>query len=140
MMTPLRVGEFAERKRLIDAQVMAHFAQMVGDRNPIHHDPEAARAAGFAAPIAYGMVAGSMFSEILGNQLPGPGAVYVSQSFRFLAPVYVGDEIELRVEVVHVRDDQRVVTVRTTCTVSDGSLCIDGEATLIRRAIGVAGD
>lgn len=138
-MTPLRVGEFAECKRLVDSEVMGHFAQMVGDRNPIHHDREAARAAGFNGPIAYGMVAGSMFSEILGNHLPGPGAVYASQSFRFLAPVYVGDEIELRVEVINVRDDQRVVTVRTTCTASDGRLCIDGEATLIRRAIGAAG-
>lgn len=134
-MNPLEVGDFAVRRLLVDADVMSRFARLVGDENPIHSDPEAARSAGFKAPIAYGMVAGAMFSEILGNRLPGPGAVYASQSFRFVAPVYVGDEIELKVEVVKVREDQRVVTVRTTCTTTDGRLCVDGEAVLVRRTI-----
>jgi 3-hydroxybutyryl-CoA dehydratase len=117
---------------------MEAFASFVGDRNPIHHDEAVAKAAGFRAPIAYGMVAGSMFSEILGNELPGPGAVYASQDFKFLSPIYVGDEVELRVEVVEVRADQRVVRVRTTCHDQDGVLCIDGHAVLIRRPVGEA--
>lgn len=134
-MKELAVGDFAVRTKVVDAAAMRLFGELVGDLNPIHHDPEAAQAAGFRAPIAYGMVAGSLFSEILGNELPGPGAVYGSQSFRFLAPIYVGDQVELRVEVVEVRKDQRVVTVRTTCALQSGSLCIDGEAVLIRRRV-----
>jgi len=132
-MTILKVGDCAIRKRAIDRAAMDAFGAMVGDRNPIHHDEAAARAAGYKAPIAYGMVAGSMFSEVLGNQLPGPGAVYASQDFRFVAPLYLGDEVELRVEVTEVRPDQRVVKVRTTCVNQHGELCIDGNAVLIRR-------
>lgn len=134
-MTGLAVGDSASRRRIIDTAVMGAFASFVGDRNPIHHDEAVARAAGFRAPIAYGMVAGSMFSEILGNELPGHGAVYASQEFKFLSPIYVGDEVELRVEVVEVRADQRVVRVRTTCRNQDGELCVDGHAVLIRRPV-----
>lgn len=122
------------RPRVVDAEVMRLFGLLVGDDNPIHHDMGAAVAAGFQGPIAHGMVAGSMFSEILGNELPGPGAVYASQNFSFLAPIYIDERVELRVEVTEVRSDQKVVKVRTTCTKSDGVLCIDGEAVLIRRA------
>lgn len=131
----LQVGDAARRMRLVDAGVMRTFGALVGDDNPIHHDADAARAAGFAAPIAHGMVAGSMFSEILGNELPGYGAVYASQEFKFLAPIYVGDEVELVVEVIDIRPDQRVVKVRTTCLNRDGQLCIDGSAVLIRRSL-----
>jgi len=135
-MRDLSVGDIACRKRVVDVSAMSLFGALVGDQNPIHHNEGAARAAGFKGPIAYGMVAGSLFSEILGNELPGPGAVYASQSFKFLSPIYVGDEIELRVEVVEVRKDQRVIKVRTTCHASDGSVCVDGEAVLIRRPLG----
>ena len=136
----MSIGDFAVRTKVVDATAMRLFGELVGDLNPLHHDIEAAQAAGFKAPIAYGMVAGSLFSEILGNELPGPGAVYGSQSFRFLAPIYVGDEVELRVEVIEVRKDQRVVKVRTTCALKDGSLCLDGEAVLIRRELGGKGE
>lgn len=135
-MKELSLGDLVVRRRVVDADAMHLFGQLVGDQNPIHHDDQAARAAGFKGPIAYGMVTGSLFSEILGNELPGPGAVYASQSFKFLAPIYVGEEIELRVEVIAVRKDQRVVTVRTSCMTSDGSLCLDGEAVLVRREVG----
>lgn len=135
-MRDLIVGDMASRKHVIDASAMSLFGELVGDRNPIHHSQDAARTAGFKGPIAYGMVAVSLFSEILGNELPGPGAVYASQSVKFLSPIYVGDEIELRVEVVEVRKDQRVIKVRTTCHASDGSVCVDGEAVLIRRPLG----
>ena len=134
-MKQLNVGDFSCKNRVVDATVMSSFGSLVQDDNPIHHDFDAAVRAGFRGPIAHGMVAGSMFSEILGNTLPGPGAVYASQNFSFLAPIYIGDNIELRVEVIEIRADQRVVKVRTTCTNSDGVLCIDGEAVLIRRKI-----
>lgn len=111
------------------------FASLVGDNNPIHSDPEAARAAGFDAPIAYGMVAGSLFSEILGNQLPGPGAIYLEQSFKFLAPIYIGSEITFIVEVLSVRADQKIIQVSTSCRDQTGCICIQGTATLLRRDI-----
>lgn len=130
-----KVGDRVEKRRTVGASEVGLFSTLVGDNNPIHSDPDAARAAGFDAPIAYGMVAGSMFSEILGNDLPGPGSVYVEQSFKFLAPIYIGTEIVLAVEVVEARSDQKVIRVATTCRDASGRTCISGEAVLLRRNI-----
>lgn len=133
-MRPLKVGDSVTRHKTIGPEAMELFSRMVGDENPIHRDEESAKAAGFPAPIAQGMIAGSMFSEILGNALPGPGSIYLSQNFAFRAPVFVGDTVELSVEVVGVRPDQKIVTVKTTCRRGD-VVCIEGEAVLLRRSL-----
>ena len=130
-----QVGDKVTRRRTVGHQEIALFSSLVGDLNPIHSDPLVAREAGFAGPIAHGMVAGSLFSEILGNELPGPGSVYLQQFFKFLAPVYMPSEIDLCVEVIAVREDQKIITVRTTCANSAGDLCVDGEAVLLRRQV-----
>lgn len=128
-----KTGDRIQKRRPITEAEVEAFASLVGDRNPIHSDLEAARSAGFDAPIAHGMIAGSLFSEILGNDLPGPGSIYLEQSFKFLAPIYIGTEVDLIVEVVDVRPDQKVIRVSTNCTDMSGRLCLTGEATLLRR-------
>ncbi len=134
-MIPWKIGDKVTRKRALGEKEVAHFASLVGDLNPIHSDLGAARLAGFVGTIAHGMIAGSFFSEILGNELPGPGSVYLEQRFQFLAPIYFPSDIVLSVEVVNVRGDQKIITVRTTCLDSDGVLCLDGEAVLLRRDV-----
>ena len=129
-----KVGDRVSRKRFIGSADVQAFAAIVGDKNPIHSDTRAALLAGFERPIAHGMIAGSFFSDILGNDLPGPGSIYLEQTFKFLAPVYVGSEVELVVEVLSVRDDQKIIRVLTSCT-SDMVLCLTGEAVLLRRSI-----
>lgn len=138
-MKALRTGDRVEKRRTVGKEQVDLFTQLVGDMNPIHSDPEAARAAGFKGAIAHGMVAGSLFSEILGNDLPGPGAIYLEQSFKFVAPLYVGTEVSLVVEVVHVREDQKIVQVSTTCMDDSGQVCVQGVATLLRRDVSGAG-
>lgn len=129
------VGDRVRREVSIGAEEISLFSSLVGDLNPIHYSPEAARAAGFKAPIAHGMIAGSLFSEVLGNELPGPGSVYLEQRFKFLAPLYMPTQATILVEVVSVRSDQKIITVRTACFDEDEILCVDGEAILLRRAV-----
>ena len=126
-------GDSVSVRRLVGPGEIESFVKLSGDGNPIHTDPTAARAAGFDGPIAHGMIAASMFSGLLGNDIPGPGSIYLQQSFKFLAPVYVPSEVVLVVDVVRVREDQKIITVRTRCFSGSGELCIDGEATLLRR-------
>ncbi len=120
---------------MVGPEEVGLFARLVGDENPIHSDAGAAQAAGFLGPIAHGMVAGSLFSEILGNELPGPGSVYLEQTFRFLQPIYIPTTIDIVVEVVAIREDQKIVTVRTYCLDGNGRICVDGEAKLLRRGV-----
>lgn len=138
-MKVLRIGECVEKRRTIGRDEVDLFTQLVGDLNPIHSDSDAARVAGFKGAIAHGMIAGSLFSEILGNDLPGPGAIYLEQSFKFVAPIYVGAEVRLVVEVVHVREDQKIVQVATTCIDDSGQVCVQGAATLLRRDLARSG-
>jgi len=130
-----QVGDAFTEARTIGPAEVALFCDLVGDHNPIHFSENAARAAGFSGPIAHGMVAGSLFSQILGNHLPCPGSVYLQQSFNFSAPIYIPSDVRLTVEVVAVRSDQKIITVRTTCYDVDGVVCLDGEAVLLRRDI-----
>jgi 3-hydroxybutyryl-CoA dehydratase len=88
-------------KTVMDSDVIG-FAQLSGDRNPIHLSEHFAARTRFGGRIAHGLYTASLISAILGMRLPGPGAVYLSQTLKFLAPVRIGDVIEVSVEVVEL--------------------------------------
>jgi len=104
------------------------FAQVSGDRNPIHLDPEYAERSIFGKRIAHGFLIGSLISAVLGNDLPGPGSIYLGQTLKFLAPIHIGDTVTVKVKVVAVREDKRIVTLHTNCTNQSDVLVLSGEA------------
>lgn len=122
------VGERASRSRAFTQEDVAQFAALVGDRNPIHLDAEVAARTPFGRPIVHGVFVASLISAILGEDLPGPGSIYLSQSLRFEAPVYVGDSVTATAEVIAVRAEKRIVTLRTECVNAAGIRVISGEA------------
>lgn len=127
-----RVGASASRAHTFTADEVARFADLVGDHNPVHLDAEFAATTTFGRPIAHGMLVASLLSGLLGEELPGRGSIYLSQSLRFEAPVFVGDTVTATVEVTVVRPEKRIVTLRTACVRSDGIRAISGEA-IIKR-------
>lgn len=126
-----QVGDRAEVTRVITDEAVRSFAASTGDTNPIHLDDAYAAGTRFGRRIAHGILVSGVISAVLGTRLPGPGAVYLSQSLQFRAPVFVGDTVTARVEVVAVRPDKPVVTLRTTCTRQDGVVAVEGEAVLL---------
>ncbi|HZB46845.1 MAG TPA: MaoC family dehydratase, partial [Pyrinomonadaceae bacterium] len=127
----LKVGDAATlSKTITDADVRA-FAELTGDHNPVHLDDEYARGTRFGRRIAHGMLAASLISAALANELPGRGTVYLSQQLRFTAPVFPGDTVTARVVVTKVRDDKPVVTLETVCTNQRGETVIRGEAVVL---------
>lgn len=127
----LTIGATASRTRTFTSDDVQAFAEVSGDHNPIHLDSEYAATTVFERPIAHGMLTASMISGILGTELPGLGTIYLSQTMKFKAPVYIGDEITATVEVVTYRDDKRIGTLSTTCTNQDGKIVLEGEAVVI---------
>lgn len=126
----LSVGQSARRAhRVTEADVDA-FAAVSGDHNPVHMDEAFAKTTRFGGRIAHGMLAAGYVSAVLGNELPGPGAVYVSQSLRFRRPVRIGDEVVTRVAVAAIDEAKGRVTLETTCEV-DGKAVVDGEAVVV---------
>ena len=127
----LKVGDSAEVSKTIADEDVRAFAELTGDRNPLHLDEEYAASTRFGRRIAHGMLGASLISAVLANELPGRGTVYLSQTLRFTAPVFLGDTVTARVVVKHVREDKPVVTLETVCTNQRGERVVEGEAVVL---------
>ncbi len=126
----LKVGQQAMFGRTVtDADIVA-FAGVSGDTNPIHLHDGFARSTRFGQRIAHGMLSGSYISTVIGTKLPGPGAVYISQTMNFMAPVIVGDTITAVATITAIDDKRRRVTLKTQCLNGD-KVVIDGEAVVL---------
>ena len=124
----LKVGERAEFTKTISESDVYLYAGLTGDLNPAHVNEEYAKRTFFKTRIVHGMLLGGLLSGVLGNRLPGPGTIYLSQHFDFLAPVRIGDTITAAVEISEVMTDEKRVRVKTTCVNQEGKLVLDGEA------------
>ncbi|MDP2619532.1 MAG: MaoC family dehydratase [Hyphomicrobiales bacterium] len=113
--------------KTVTAKDIDMFAAVSGDTNPFHLDEAFAASTAFGGRIAHGLLVASYFSTILGTKLPGPGSVYVSQTLKFRAPVYIGDTAVARVRVKSKNDEKFRVTLECECTVK-GEPVLDGEA------------
>jgi acyl dehydratase len=122
------VGDSAEITRVIEAGAVAEFVAAVGDHNPIHSDPQFAAGTQFEEPIAPGVFTAGLISAVIGTRLPGPGAIYLSQSLKFLKPVKFGDTITARVEAVEVLEERNRIRLLTACRNQDGDEVLTGEA------------
>jgi len=127
----LAVGQTASREMRMTEEVVREFSEVVGDSNPLHVDAEAASRSRFGRPIVNGMLIGTLVSSVIGTTLPGPGSIYLSQTLRFLAPVFLGDVVTIRVTIASVRADKPIVTLRTECFGGEGKLAVDGEAVVM---------
>jgi 3-hydroxybutyryl-CoA dehydratase len=116
-------------KTITEADILM-FAGVSGDTNPIHLDEEYAGKTIFESRIAHGILTVSLISTALGTRLPGPGAIYVSQTVGFLAPVRIGDTVVARVTVAELVPERRRVTMSTVCTVGEKKV-VDGQAVLM---------
>jgi 3-hydroxybutyryl-CoA dehydratase len=124
----LQVGDTAEfSKTVAEADIYA-YAGITGDFNPAHINESYAAKTFFKTRIAHGMLPAGFISAVLGNQLPGPGTVYIRQELDFLAPVRIGDTITARVELVEILPEGKRVRFKTTCVNQEGTLVVDGEA------------
>jgi 3-hydroxybutyryl-CoA dehydratase len=123
----LTVGQSAMfGKTVTEADIMA-FAGVSGDTNPIHLHEGFAKTTRFGQRIAHGMLSGSFISTVVGTKLPGPGAIYVSQTMNFMAPVMIGETITAIATITEIDDVRRRVTLRTQCLNGD-KVVIEGEA------------
>lgn len=121
-------GATAERHQDVTQSDIELFSAMTGDRNPLHTDREAAENSRFGGLIVQGGVTTGILNAVVAEDLPGPGSVFLSVDWKFSKPVYVGDTITGRVEIVSVREDKPFCTIRTTVENQHGDICVSGEA------------
>jgi len=112
---------------VVDQAMVNGYAKVVGDDNPLHMDAEYAAQTRFGRPIAHGGILFGLISRILGTRFPGPGTVYLSQTMNFRRPVYIGDQVTIRIDLVEVLPKQGAV-LRAEVTNEDNVVVADGEA------------
>lgn len=116
-------------KTVMDSDIVG-FARISGDDNPIHLCDVYAAQTRFGQRIAHGLYTASLISAVLGTKLPGPGAVYRSQTLNFHAPVKIGDVVTVIVEVLELVESGRKARLSCEATV-DGKVVLDGEAVVM---------
>jgi 3-hydroxybutyryl-CoA dehydratase len=126
----LSVGQSAETSHVVGAADIEAFAVVSGDVNPVHMDEAYAKGTPFGGRIAHGILGAAYISAVLGNRLPGPGAIYLSQSLRFRRPVRIGDPVVAKVTVKALDAAKGHATFETVCLVN-GKTVIDGEALIM---------
>ncbi len=121
--------EASFQKTVTDADILA-FANVTGDKNPVHLDDDYAARTMFKGRIAHGMLTAGYISAVFGMEMPGPGAIYVSQTLNFRAPVRIGDVVTAKVKVVELIPGKKRARFECVCLV-DGKSVLEGEAVLM---------
>lgn len=133
----ISVGDTAQIVRRVDDGDIASFVDAVGDYNPVHADRDYAATTMFKQPIAPGIWTAGLISGVIGTRLPGPGAIYLSQELKFLKPVFFGDIITARVEVLEVVRERNRIRLKTVCSNQRGEEVLTGEALVMPSKTGV---
>ena len=128
MSAAITVGQVARRTATWTQNHVRSFAELTGDRNPLHFDPAFAAGTRFGRLIVQGGLTTGLLHALVAMDLPGPGTVFLSQNWRFTAPVYVGDTITAEVRVLSVHATKPVTQLAVRVTRQEGELVLEGEA------------
>jgi acyl dehydratase len=124
----LHVGQRAFRSITLTADHVRTYAEMTGDYNPLHFDAEFASKTKFGKLVVQGGLTTGLLHALVAMDLPGPGTVFLSQNWKFTAPVFIGDTITAVAEVLSVHATKPVTQLKMTIRRQDGETVLDGEA------------
>jgi len=127
----IHVGASASFTKLVTEKDIEQFALVSTDVNPLHLDDAYAKQTRFGSRIAHGVLSAAFVSAIIGNKLPGPGAIYLSQSLSFKAPVRIGDTITTSAKVISKKEGKPIFTLETLCTNQDAVTVTQGESVIM---------
>lgn len=124
----IAIGDEASFERVFDAELVNTFAQISGDRNPLHMDEAFAAQSSFGGRIVHGMLMGAQFSRIVGMYLPGRDCLYLSQDLKFRQPLLVGETALIRGVVTNKVDAFQMLELEMTVERNDGTVLVEGTA------------
>ena len=126
----LKVGQKAVLTKKITENDINRFSEITGDDNPVHVNEDFAKHTIFKKRIAHGFLSASLISSVIATKLPGPGSIYINQSLKFLAPVYIDEEISVNVIVLEINSEKKIVKLLTECFKSEKKI-LTGEAEIL---------
>jgi acyl dehydratase len=123
-----RAGQRATRTLTLTAEHVAKYAEISGDHNPLHFDEAFAGRTRFGRLVVQGGLTTGLLHALVAMDMPGPGTVFLSQNWKFTAPVFIGDTITAHAEVVSVHATKPVTQLKVAVTRDDGTTVLEGEA------------
>ena len=135
MKLDLDVGSTAERTMTVTEEHVRRYAELTGDRNPLHFDHQFAARTRFGRLTAQGGIATGLLHALVAEDMPGPGTVFLSQNWKFTAPTYIGDTIVATAEVSSVHLEKPVCSLDVKVSRSDGEVLLEGEAWCYRFVV-----
>jgi acyl dehydratase len=127
-MRDLHVGQAATRSLTLTADHVRAFAEMTGDYNPLHFDAEFAAGTRFGRLIVQGGLITGVLNALVATDMPGPGTVFMSQEYKYVAPVFIGDTITAEAEILELHASKPVTKLSVTIRRGDGEVVLEGEA------------
>lgn len=124
----ITVGQKASRTMTVTAAHVRAYAEITGDYNPLHFDEAFVAKTKFGKLVAQGGLTTGILHALVAMDMPGPGTVFLSQNWKFTAPVFIGDTISAEAEVLSVHATKPVTQLRVTVTRQDGEVVLEGEA------------
>jgi acyl dehydratase len=124
----IAIGQKAQRSATITSEQVQAYAALTGDYNPLHFNEAFAAGTKFERLIAQGGITTGLLHALVAMDLPGPGTVFLSQAWKFTAPVYIGDTITAEVVVASVHPTKPVTQLTVKVTRQTGELVLSGEA------------
>lgn len=121
---------FSEKFEITNDMVVS-YSTLIGDKNPIHLDPEYAKQTIFEKPIAHGMLISSFFSKMISETYPGHGSIYLSQNIKFLKPCYIGETINVVLTLINKTNNKYELS--TQIYDSNEILLVDGTALILKK-------
>ena len=123
-----QIGQKASVTKTFSEEEVFQFAELSLDKNPLHLDKNFGQNSIFGQRVVHGILVASLFSGLIGMELPGPGSIYLGQNLIFKAPVAINEQVTATIEIIKLREDKPIVTLRTVCIKSEGTTAIEGEA------------
>ena len=127
----LKIGDVFSKTRTVTDELIRAFAEISGDFNPIHLDEQFAANTRFGRRIAHGMLSGAFISAVLGYEFRERKIVYLSQTMKFVAPVFIGDTITTTATIRSIRESKGIVNVETICSNQNGQTVVTGIAVVM---------
>jgi len=123
----IKVGDVYSFKKTLNKQDVLNFAKLTGDHNKLHVDETFGKKSKFKQNISHGMLAGSLFSTIIGMHCPGEDGFYISQTLNFKMPIFYGDKLLVKGTVINKNDSIKMITLKTEI-LKENKVAISGEA------------
>lgn len=130
----MKIGDKASLSRKVTEADIEECAKLTQDQNPLHVDETFAKEHRFGKRIAHGVLSLGLISAVLGNKLPGPGTIILNMDLKFMAPVFIDDVITAEVEVVGIKEEKGIITLRTECRNQNKTELISGIIIVLHKA------